>query len=273
VVILCYHSVHPSKWFASASPDLFAQHLEWLKEHCDVVPFKAIRPAQAGVGSDRPRVCITFDDGYADNFEYAFPALQKYGLTATFFTTVGLLEKDPAVIARFKSLRNTGYDDIRPMEWSQTREMVAAGLELGAHTYSHPNLAQIDESATRFELIEAKQRMEARLGSEVRSFAYPFGKPRRHFTSLATRLAAAANYDAAAAVLFRGVRPDDSRMVLPRFFVQQDSLELLSQKIAGFWDVIGWWQEYAPSWLNHVVSPADFERTKASTAIGTPQHL
>jgi peptidoglycan/xylan/chitin deacetylase (PgdA/CDA1 family) len=272
VVILCYHSVHPSKWFSSASPELFARHLEWLKEHCDVIPFDAIASNTCAEESGRPRISITFDDGYADNFDYAFPILHKYRLPATFFTTVGLLERDPAVLGRFQSLRNTGYEGIRPLEWSQAREMVAAGLDFGAHTYSHPNLAQIDEAAMRLELIEAKARLETRLDREVHSFAYPFGKPRRHFTTLTTKIAVEAKYRSAAAVLFRGVRPTDSRMVLPRFFVQRDSVELLSEKIAGFWDVIGCWQEYAPSWINRMVSSADFERSKANSTLMVPQN-
>src|SRR5690348_14461190 len=88
-VILCYHSVHSSKWFSSASPELFDTHLEWLKLNCDVVPLGKLVEACA-VGS-RPTVAITFDDGYLDNFEYAFPLLAKHRLTATFFVTVGLL--------------------------------------------------------------------------------------------------------------------------------------------------------------------------------------
>jgi peptidoglycan/xylan/chitin deacetylase (PgdA/CDA1 family) len=272
VVVLCYHSIDPGKWFASASPALFERHLEWLKEHCEVIPFRNAAQAAAEDLSGRPRVAITFDDGYADNFDYAFPLLHKHGLSATFFTTVGLLDKDPAVVGRFQRLRNTGFGDIRPMEWAQAREMLAAGQEFGAHTYSHPNLAQIGEADTRLELIDARRMMEDRLDHDVRTFAYPFGKPRRHFSALTTGVAREAGYKAAAAVLFRGVSRNDSSLVLPRFFVQRDTTQLLGEKIGGLWDVIGCWQEYAPSWVNRLVSAADFERSKASATLMTP-HL
>src|SRR6267378_6815015 len=90
VLVLCYHSVHPLKSFRSASPELFEHHLHWLSGHCKVIPFSKIFNALSEK-PDWPSVAITFDDGYADNYEYAFPLLQKYGLVATFFLTVGLI--------------------------------------------------------------------------------------------------------------------------------------------------------------------------------------
>src|SRR5437870_3556674 len=96
VVVLCYHSIHPTKSFASATPVVFSQHLDWLAERCDVVPLAQIVRGGATEARARPAVVITFDDGYLDNYEYAFPILASRGLPATFFVTVGLLEKDPA---------------------------------------------------------------------------------------------------------------------------------------------------------------------------------
>jgi len=76
-VILCYHSVHATTPFASVSPAVFADHLDWLTDNCDVVPLVDIRDGAAQ--SQRPRVAITFDDGYLDNFVHAFPMLARAG--------------------------------------------------------------------------------------------------------------------------------------------------------------------------------------------------
>jgi hypothetical protein len=66
-VILCYHSIHPTASLRSATPDLFSQHLLWLKQHCTIVPFQGAVRAAEQPPPGRPVVAITFDDGFADN--------------------------------------------------------------------------------------------------------------------------------------------------------------------------------------------------------------
>ncbi len=258
VVVLCYHSIHPTKPFTSAAPSLFDSHLCWLKEHCDVIRFSEVSEASKVTGRDRPAVALTFDDGYADNFELAFPLLQGYGMPATFFLAVGLLEKCSAVIARFQMLQGGSYEDIRPLEWSQVREMRNAGMEIGTHTYTHPNLARLSPEAVKSELQHSKDLMEQRLGEPVTLMAYPFGKPERHFQDETTHIAAAIGYEYAAMVLYRAVSPCDSRFRIPRFTTTRDDLDTLSAKIFGAWDLLGLWQAKIPSPIARLISPSDF---------------
>jgi peptidoglycan/xylan/chitin deacetylase (PgdA/CDA1 family) len=258
VVVLCYHSVHPSKSFASATPSIFGRHLDWLTEHCDVVPLEEIAQAVSAATRMRPAVAITFDDGYADNFEFAFPILHSRRVPATFFVTAGLMENDARVMARQQVLRRARYDDVRPMDWDQVRALRAAGMEIGAHTYSHPNLAVLSRSRASEELRRSKQVIEDRVGETIRSMAYPFGKPGRHFSRETMALTEEAGYAYACAVLFRAVRASDSRFAIPRFFVTQDGVRRLKEKVLGAWDVIGTWQEKCPLWLARAVSPKDF---------------
>jgi len=259
VVVLCYHSVHPSLSFASATPEEFAAHIDWIAEQCRVVPLRQVPSwAASRVEGDRPVVAITFDDGYLDNFEYAFPLLERRGLPATFFVTAGLLQKDSAVLTRFARLRAGGAESLRSLEWDHVRAMHDAGMEIGVHTYSHPNLARLDADAAREELRASKEIVEEHLRSRVWSFAYPFGKPRRHFTEETTAIVRATGYEYACSVVFRGVRASDSRFEIPRFFVSRDSLSQLKAKVTGAWDVIGLWQERSPLWLAKCVSPLDF---------------
>jgi peptidoglycan/xylan/chitin deacetylase (PgdA/CDA1 family) len=260
VVVLCYHSVHPSKPFASASPEDFGRQLDWLAAHCEVVPLDRILNAvTTPQDRARPLVALTFDDGYADNHEFAFPLLQSRGLTATFFVTVGLLERDAEVVARLQALRGCSYEDVRPLEWAQAREMHVGGMAIGGHTYSHPNLAVLSRTRARDELRRSKAILEDRLGTAARAFAYPFGKPGRHFTEETAGLVEEAGYEYACAVLFRAVRSTDSRFAIPRLFVTQDSLERLRAKVMGAWDLLGVWQERSPLWLAQMVSPVDFK--------------
>jgi peptidoglycan/xylan/chitin deacetylase (PgdA/CDA1 family) len=257
-VVLCYHSIHPTKSLASATPTTFGHHLDWLASECDVVPLEEIPRLLKTARHTRPAVAITFDDGYVDNYEFAFPLLHDRCLPATFFLTVGLIEKDPAVLARTQMLGRTTYDDVRPLEWAHVRTMHAAGMEIGAHTYSHPNLAVLSQPRARDELCRSKQIIEDRLGDQVRSMAYPFGKPGRHFTDETTALVEEAGYEYACAVLFRAVRASDSRFTIPRLVATKDTVEGIREKVLGAWDVIGLWQERCPLPVARIVSPEDF---------------
>jgi peptidoglycan/xylan/chitin deacetylase (PgdA/CDA1 family) len=256
-VILCYHSVHPSLPFASATPARFAEHLDWLRHNCDVVPLGRIASAETA-GAGRPLVAITFDDGYEDNYTHAFPLLRERGLAATFFVTVGLVERDAATVERFGALRQVDPLEVAPLSWDQLREMSGAGASIGAHTWSHPNLSRLGEPETRLELERPKAILEDRLGAPVTEFAYPFGKPGRHFTPATIRLVAEAGYAVGAAVLFRAVRRGDDRLALPRFFVTGDDLDTLAAKVGGAWDWLGLVQERVPERVARMVSPADF---------------
>ncbi len=252
--VLCYHSVHPTKPFASVTPELFEAHLAWLSRNCDLVRFNDVvqRPSP---WARRPRVAITFDDGYADNFDHAFPLLVKYSIPYTCFLTAGLLEKDRAVIDGFQALRGCDSEAIRPLTWDQVRTMVEHGGEFGSHTYSHPNLALLTKEAARRELRSSKDVIESHLGREVSLFAYPFGKPRQHFTRETIDIVGETGYRLAAAVLYRAVRPGESRYCVPRFCITRDDMESLRQKISGAWDVIGFWQTHVPVPVARIISP------------------
>ncbi len=259
VVVLCYHSIHPTKDFASATPTDFARQLDWLQEHCDLIRLEDVLSTARAVPRARPSVCLTFDDGYADNFEYAFPALQRRGIPATFFVVTGLLEHEGEAVVRQQRLRRSAYADVRPMAWSHVRAMRDQGMEIGAHTHSHPNLARLTPSAAREELRRSKEVLEDRLGHRVDAMAYPFGKPRRHFGPDTVDMVAEAGYRTACAVLFRGVRPSDSPLAIPRFFVtSQDGPGGVADKVLGMCDLLGAWQEHCPLPLAKRISPEDF---------------
>jgi peptidoglycan/xylan/chitin deacetylase (PgdA/CDA1 family) len=73
---------------------LFERQVDWLAERAHVVPVSdALSAAHAFSPGRRPQVCLTFDDGYVDNFELAAPALEARGLRGTFFITAGAVER------------------------------------------------------------------------------------------------------------------------------------------------------------------------------------
>jgi peptidoglycan/xylan/chitin deacetylase (PgdA/CDA1 family) len=100
---------------------------------------------------------LTFDDGQASNYTEAFPALMELGLRATFFVV-------PTLVG------TPGH-----VEWRQLREMVAAGMEIGSHSLTHPFLDRLDAAGLEREFGESKVIIEDRLGMAVRTASLPRG--------------------------------------------------------------------------------------------------
>jgi peptidoglycan/xylan/chitin deacetylase (PgdA/CDA1 family) len=101
--------------------------------------------------------CLTFDDGLASDYEEVFPVLAELGLRATFFVVPTFVE-------------TPGY-----VTWAQLREMVAAGMEVGSHSLTHPFVDALDEDGLRLEFGESKRQIEDRLGAAVRVASLPRG--------------------------------------------------------------------------------------------------
>lgn len=210
VPVLCYHAVttDPGDHIApfAVTPDDFRRQLDLLLERGYRCITFADLTRRYPSGED-PVAVLTFDDGYADFAESALPALQERGLASTLFVTTGWLE-GPAP-------REPGPSD-RMLAWSQLPELVDAGVEIGAHSHSHPQLDTLGKSALRRELVTPRALLEQALGREVPSFAYPHGYngPR------VRRLTRASGYRAAAAVRNRLHRPDESPFAISRLMLR-----------------------------------------------------
>jgi peptidoglycan/xylan/chitin deacetylase (PgdA/CDA1 family) len=252
VSILCYHSVHAGKAFASVTPSEFEAHLLWLKTNTNVIRFDRLGEALLSK-SDKPSVAITFDDGYADNYEHAVPLLAKHGLTATFFVVAGLLQHDPAVAERIRMLQKTDSGSVRAMEWRHLREMSDAGFSIGAHTYSHPNLKTLAPERVYWEVVRSREILEQGLGRTIDTMAYPFGKPGRHVVPQTAAVVGDAGYKLAACILYRTLRSTDGSLSLPRFTVSRDTPSTLRAMVNGHWNWCGYCQERSSGWPSSAV--------------------
>lgn len=94
ITILRYHSVADQPDYCpqsiALSSTLFEQQIAYLVRHYRVISLDTLIDALTRGETIHPKtVVITFDDGYFDNYQNAFPTLLKYGITATFFITAG----------------------------------------------------------------------------------------------------------------------------------------------------------------------------------------
>ena len=156
ILVLNYHKVSDEFLSLAVAPADFDWQMRYLKEH----GYHAITPdelydALEGTGQlPANPVLITFDDGYQDNYDNAYPILRKYGLKGTVF-----------VVTSFLGTRK-GY-----LTWDECREMEKNGMTVASHTVDHKSMTDLTNDQLRAELVESKKKAEAELGHEVKCAA------------------------------------------------------------------------------------------------------
>jgi peptidoglycan/xylan/chitin deacetylase (PgdA/CDA1 family) len=255
LLVLIYHRVTTvADPMMPSEPDAhrFAAQMDLLADNFSVLPLReGVRRLREGTLPARA-VCITFDDGYANNFTVAMPILHARGLTATVFVA-------PAFLNGGRMFNDTVYEAIRQappqldlrahgldqyslsdapsrinaaqsiilklkhlpaaerrgqaqalaehvgarlpadlmMTDDQVARMAASGIDIGAHTMTHPILATLDEATARAEINQSKERLQEITGAPVHSFAYPNGKPGQDYRHEHVLLARAAGFELA----------------------------------------------------------------------------
>ena len=162
VPVLMYHSIdnndHTTK--LSVSPESFARQMEFLrKNRYNVVGLEKIAAYIQNKERMAPRtLAITFDDGYMNNYDYAYPALKKNKIPATIFVITDKIGRP-------------GW-----LGWKELKEMSDSGLiNIGSHTSSHAWLPSADDNVLKYELEDSKKVLEERLGKKVDFLCYPLG--------------------------------------------------------------------------------------------------
>lgn len=169
--VLTFHAIEQNSSVISFSPSVFKHGVAKLHDagyRTLTLPEIADRVLRGQPFPDHS-FAITFDDGYASVYSEAFPILQRFGMSATIFLTVG--EPQPVLPGtRLPSLSGRSM-----LSWGEIREMQNGGMNFGAHTLTHPNLTRLPRDRVNSEISGSKAIIEEVLGVPVRSFAYPFG--------------------------------------------------------------------------------------------------
>jgi peptidoglycan/xylan/chitin deacetylase (PgdA/CDA1 family) len=220
VPVLLYHSVNdrPGRLERAhaVSRATFAAHAEavaasgrhplTVTELADAL--RKLRPLPA-----RP-VAITFDDGYADTLE-ATEVLLRLGLRATIYVTAGEVdERDRLTSSQLTELART------------------PGVEIGAHSVSHPRLDELGQAQLVEEVTASGRRLEEVTGREVDSFAYPHGS----YDERVRAAVVAAGYRSAAAVKNALSHDRDDPFAIARWTVHPGTS---SARVAAVLDGVG----------------------------------
>ncbi len=244
--ILMYHSVHPNHPLA-VTPGAFREQIAFFRGNFRVVSLREYLQAKIenrllpGTGA------VTFDDGYQDNYHFAYPVLQDYSCPATIFVSSGFLE---AADYREFSRRAGLYPQLPPLGWGELEKMHPL-VEVGAHTHSHIQIATVEKEVLQRELRTNIALIEDRLAVTPVILAYPWGQDfdfirpncglvQQYFQGAVTTNFAADN---------RSIRISPYRLrrlpVGPR-----DDLDFFAAKVAGALDFIGPLKKIQGRWEN-----------------------
>ncbi|MFF0310782.1 polysaccharide deacetylase family protein [Streptosporangium sp. NPDC004379] len=228
VPILMYHAVSDTPNDATrplaVSPGRFADQLGLLHDR-GFTPM-TLSDLVAGVHRTgrlpaKP-VAITFDDGYADFHSDALPILDRFGYPATVFVTSGWVQ-DAGPHAAGRRLA--------PMlAWSQVREAVSCGIEIGGHSHSHPQLDQLPDAELRNELRTNRTLLEDQIDRPVATMAYPYG----YSSARVRREVRRAGYWTACAVANDAFEEGDEMLSIPRLTVtERTSMAKFTRAVEG----------------------------------------
>lgn len=192
--ILMYHSVSASGGATAIAPGVFAMQMRALAESgLPVLSLDDWAEAHRAGRLPERSVVITFDDGFQDFADAAWPVMRALG-----FRPIVYLPTD--FVGRAEGWRGIASPPRPLMDWPTIRRLADEGVLFGSHTVSHAPLDSLSDAALTEELEVAQEEIEDRLGRPVPHFAPPYGiagpAARRrigeyHQTSVGTRLAEA----------------------------------------------------------------------------------
>jgi len=209
-----YHSIDTGatrkfRRFA-VSPEEFAAQMDYL----DAEGYRTLTAAeftgQRGSGAlpGRP-VVLTFDDAYVDFYATALPILRQHGFSATLYVPTAYV----GATTRFN--RSLGEQFRKVLTWQALRDIAAEGIEVAAHSHTHPQLDRLPAKVVKDEVGRSRFLLEDKLGVKVEGFAYPFG----YWDQAARAAVADAGFGYAVAVADLMTAPGDDALTLPRLTV------------------------------------------------------
>lgn len=174
-LVLMYHNIGiPPKGARLRSlyvlPRMFRFQMWYLKAAgFRVAPLGEVLGVINGSACDEKLVALTFDDGFMDFYENAFPVLREHDYPSTVFIVSDMAGKE-----NLWDYKETGVKK-QLLDWGRITEMKDKGVSFGSHTKTHPFLSRLSEKEMTEEIGGSKRGIEERLNLPVEFFCYPYG--------------------------------------------------------------------------------------------------
>ncbi len=221
VPILMYHNIriNPNSSDAvsaalSVSPAQFEQQLTYLKSHnYNTITLDELSDALDGkVSLPENPVVLTFDDGYRNFYDNAFPLLKKNHMKAVLFVITDVVG-------------TKAY-----LTWDQIAEMnISRLIEFGAHTRHHANLPELPASSIVDEIVGSKIKLERHLRKQINWFAYPYGS----YNDFIKQTVADSGFKGAVSTIYGVAQSKDNIFLSPRIMVDgRFTLDNIARRIA-----------------------------------------
>ena len=161
IPVFCYHSVNPNSYNnAIITPERLKTQLTFIKNKGFTTLSISDLSKYLSKNTELPEksILITFDDGYMDNYYYAFPILKELNMKATIFCITHALD------GNYYLSKNA------------IKIMSDHNIDIESHTYSHNKLTSLTYEDQLKELQKSKKDLEAITGKKVTAIAYPYGE-------------------------------------------------------------------------------------------------
>jgi peptidoglycan/xylan/chitin deacetylase (PgdA/CDA1 family) len=202
--VLTYHSIDDSRSAISVSPEAFERHVRWLSSgRVRVVPLEDLAAQPRSVDA----VAITFDDAFVNFERLAAPRLLAHGLPATVF----VVTERAGGTNDWTGRPAPGIPTLPLLGWPALERLAAAGITLGAHSRTHPDLTQLAPAAADEEILGSAATLRSRTGIQPRAFAYPYGRVN---AGVATRVSSSFTWGCTTEL--RALGDDEDPALLPR---------------------------------------------------------
>lgn len=216
--ILTYHHINDvTDKSISVKVDSFEKQIRFLRKKYAIVSVEEMLTTINPNHGNAQRVAVTFDDGYSDFYNNAFPLLQKYGIPSCIFVIYNKIGLNKHYLSE-----------------DQIHRLIENNVIIGSHTLNHEVLSNIEEHAAEKEIVESKKKLEELFNLEINYFAYPKGKS-REFNSTNVDAVAKAGYHAAFTTI-NGNLNSKRNLVINRNGVRHCPLFVFKARVSGIFE-------------------------------------
>lgn len=125
LIVLMYHRIGESvEGFQGLNPDTFYAQMLWIKKNCQVISPPEIVESTNHPSKSRPPVLVTFDDGYRDFYQKAYPVLRELQIPAIVFLPTSLIDEGAVLWTDLLYLAMLRTDELRaPLPWAASKSL------------------------------------------------------------------------------------------------------------------------------------------------------